>query len=184
MVIIVLISSQKYIFDIGFGAEGFTFPLPLVYNRAQQNIAPSRIRLVRDWIPEQEAKREEHKVWMYQYQRSEHDRWETQYCFIDQEFLPQDFEIMNYWTSVGRTSWFTQVVIVVKFLMDEDGKEVVGQLILNGNVVKRRIKGETEVLKECKSEQERVKALEEVFGIRLEKEEREGIKGLVTELKG
>lgn len=61
--------------------------------------------------------------------------------------------------------------------------------LLNGKVKKtvwEEEKGEwkKETLVECKSEVERWEALEKWFGIVLGEEERRGIKGLVSELKG
>ena len=49
--------------------------------------------------------------------------------------------------------------------------------------MKRWVKGKTEHLRTCKTEEERVRALEDVFGLRLTDEERRGIEGMVTELK-
>lgn len=65
-----------------------------------------------------------------------------------------------------------------------EGEEVVGTWILEGRDVERRVKGKTEYLRTCKTEEERVQALEDVFGLRLTDEERRGIGGMVTELKG
>lgn len=90
--------------------------------------------------------------------------------------------MINYYTSTSRTVFFTYAIVVVKMIME--GEEVVGQVILSGGEVKRRIKGVTEHLVTCRGEGERVDALERWFGVRLTGEERRGIKGTVTELKG
>ncbi len=67
-----------------------------------------------------------------------------------------------------------------------DGKtgEVEGWLILFENEVKKKVKGVTTVVEVLKSEEERVKALEKWFGIVLNEEEKRGIVGMVTELRG
>lgn len=57
-------------------------------------------------------------------------------------------------------------------------------LTLFQNEVKRRIGGTKEVVETLRSETDRVRALEKWFGIVLAEEERRGIVGLVTELKG
>ena len=50
------------------------------------------------------------------------------------------------------------------------------------HVVKRNLGGRTEVVEVCWNEEERVRALERWFGVVLTEEEREGIRGLPTEL--
>lgn len=51
-----------------------------------------------------------------------------------------------------------------------EGDEVVGTMVLGGVEVKRRIKGKTEPLRTYKSEEERLQALEDVFGSELTQE--------------
>jgi len=89
---------------------------------------------------------------------------------------------MNFWTSQSRQSWFTYAVVVVRLIMEEG--ELVGQVILNGAEVTKRVKGETEHIQTCKAEGERVDALERWFEIRFREEERMGIRGMVTALHG
>lgn len=50
-------------------------------------------------------------------------------------------------------------------------------------MVKENPGGKTKVLKELRTENERVKALKEYFGIDLTTEEREAIEGFQTEIK-
>jgi hypothetical protein len=66
-------------------------------------------------------------------------------------------------------------------MVSEDG-QIVGDITLTGNEVKKRIKGESVVLAFCISEEERLKALDEFFGIRLSSSERDGIRGMITEI--
>ncbi|KAL9134041.1 MAG: hypothetical protein Q9175_004780 [Cornicularia normoerica] len=95
---------------------------------------------------------------------------------------PRTMRFMNSWTSQSRKSWFTYHVVALKRILE--GEEVGGSLILGGGDVRRRVKGKTEHLRTCKTEEEWVRALEDVFGLRLTDEERRGIGGMVTELKG
>ena len=124
----------------------------------------------------------EQRVWQYQHRVEGQAEWQPVYCFTELEFLPADYEIMSFWTSQSRKSFFTYNIVAVKMILG--GEEVVGTLILEGGDVKRRVKGKTEHLRTCRTEEERVRALEEVFGLRLTDEERRGIGGMVTELKG
>ncbi len=70
---------------------------------------------------------------------------------------------------------------MVKMIMENE--TLVGTLSLNGGKVKRRIGGSAERWI-SNTEDERVEALKTWFKIELTEDEREGIKGLVTELAG
>ena len=178
--IITLPDGQKFMVDVGFGANGPIRPLPLVVGSVHKAIPPAEARLVYDGIPA--ATDPSQKSWIFQHRDRPDAEWIPQYCFTETEFLPQDYEIMNFWTSQSRTSFFTYRVVVVKMIME--GKKVVGTVTLSGEEIKRRIRGESEMLRICKSEEERAEALDRWFGIRLTADERRGIVGMVSELKG
>ncbi len=72
----------------------------------------------------------------------------------------------------------------MKTVLDGNEDDVAGVIMLTDGHVKRRIRGENHHLEDCKTEPERVKALETHFGIVLSEEEKKGIRGMVTELKG
>ena len=91
---------------------------------------------------------------------------------------------MNLSTMTTPQSFFVQVVLCVKTLLNKDSKDAEGVLTLFQNEVKRRMCGTKEVVETLRSEADRVSALEKWFGIVLTEEERRGIIGLVTELKG
>lgn len=104
------------------------------------------------------------------------------------EWLPQDFEVLNAFTGSSAKSFQTYTVLVVKFLRRKAvgkmiGEEVYGKRMLVGGTVKENLGGKTRVVRECGSEEERVEALREWFGIELTEEERGGIRGYQTELK-
>ena len=61
---------------------------------------------------------------------------------------------------------------------------IVGKIMLVNGEVKRNDGGKTRVLKACESEDERVAAFEELFGITLTEEERLGVEGRNVELRG
>ena len=179
--IVTLANGRKYMVDVGFGGNGPTQPLQLDSERFYvKNIAPADVRLVYDNIPENTNRSQ--KLWIYQHRIDAQSPWLPMYCFTELEFLPQDYETMNFQTSQSRTSWFTYKIVVIKMILEEG--EIVGTLMLVGGDLKRRIKGETEDLKACKTEEDRVQALEEWFGLKLGDDERAGIRGMVTELRG
>lgn len=135
--------------------------------------------------------------------------WNTFYVFSDAvEWSPADFEILNAFTGSDR-SHQTSNVLVIKFLRravggkegkgegegeEEQGveggkeedveQEIYGKRMLVNGVVKENLGGKTRVVAECRTEEERVQALREWFGIRLTEEERNAIRGYRTELRG
>jgi arylamine N-acetyltransferase len=182
MINIVTIEDQRYLVDVGFGANVATRPLPLVSGHVCTGIAPQSIRL--------EYKRlEQHtdpsqRVWVYSHRDNDGAPWVEAYSFLEVEFFPQDYEVMNLSTMTLPQSYFTQTVMCIKILLSKETEDMEGVLILYQNVVKKRIRGVTNVLEELKSEEDRVKALQKWFGIVLNEEEKKGIIGLATELRG
>jgi arylamine N-acetyltransferase len=71
-------------------------------------------------------------------------------------------------------SLFLNTIVCTR--VDFEGLKAVSRTILVNVRLKRRINGESEELATFKTEEERIKVLKEVFGIRLTKEEQEGIK--------
>ena len=172
--------------DVSFGGDGATSPLPLVKNVITPNLGSQEVRLAHDYIPEQKKQPRDadgrDKLWIYQYRNKPTLPWNSYYAFAEFEFLESDLEMMSYWTSQSPASFQTNTVLVVKFLRREE--KVVGKLMMANEVIKRNDgMGGTRVEQVCASEEERVDALREKFGIVLTEEERVGIRGWRTELK-
>lgn len=94
---------------------------------------------------------------------------------------------MSYWTSSSthKSNFQTTSVLVVRFLKGEGEDEgVVGKVMLVNGEVKRNDGGKTRIVMECKTEDERVEALREDFGITLTEEEKCGVRGRNVELAG
>lgn len=177
--IVTLSDGKKYMVDVGYGA-GPTRPLPLGEGDIWPGIGQRQMRLVYGKISPNTDPRQ--RLWIYQSRNSDLDEWIAMYCFTELEFLPPDYEIMNFFTSQNPKCWLTQQIVMVKFEMED--KELVGMVTLFGAEVKRNRAEHTETLKSCKSEGERLTAFKTWFGIELEENDVRGIKGLVAELKG
>ncbi|KAI4241531.1 MAG: hypothetical protein L6R40_004510 [Gallowayella cf. fulva] len=169
--------------DVGFGGNGATAPLPLSDGVVHERIHPSEMRLVHSNIESIHTDPEQ-KLWSLQVRRTPDESWQTQYCFAETEFLPQDYEIINFWTSQSRKTIFTQAILVAKMVMDEESGKVAGGFTMFNAEAKRKIGDDVVESRTCKREEERVAVLREWFGIQLTREEERGIEGLVTELKG
>lgn len=93
------------------------------------------------------------------------------------EFLPQDYEMMSWFTSTNKRSFFTYSVLCTKMLQDEEKEQIVGDISLYMNVIRRTVRGERTVVRECKTEKERADALAELFDVHLTEEEEKSIQG-------
>lgn len=177
-------TGEKYFIDIGFGSGGPSRPLKLEHDKPSLNIAPNQlVRLRYDTIPENTTDDERQKLWIFEKKDHDADEFKPMYCFVGTEFLPQDFEIMNLWTSQSPKIWFTRAVCCVRWLLSEDGEEVVGDLTLMQRSLKRKLRGKVETIRDFEKEEDRVKALKDYLGVTLGKVEQNGIKGMVTEIK-
>jgi arylamine N-acetyltransferase len=181
MVNIVTVGNQRCLVDVAFGADGPSRPLPLIHGHESPGIFPQLYRLTYTLLPRHTDNSQ--RTWVYSYGQSD-GPWTDAYSFTEVEFFPADYEVMNLSTMTTPQSFFVQVVLCVKTLLNEESKDAEGVLTLFQNEVKRRIGGTKEVVETLRSETDRVRALEKWFGIVLTEEERRGIVGLVTELKG
>ncbi|PVI00341.1 arylamine N-acetyltransferase 1 [Periconia macrospinosa] len=182
MINIVTIGTKKYHVDVGFGSQGPIVPMPLdTSSPIQPHLTPASARLQYKNIPGTTDPSQ--RYWVYEHRASPNTSFQPRYCFTELEFLPSDYQVMNYFTSTSNKTWFTRTVVVERKVMGEGG-ELVGDVTVNGDVMKRRGKdGVKEREVKFASEEERVRALEEEFGIRLDEVERDGIKGLPSEIK-
>ena len=180
MLNIVTIDSQKYLVDVGFGTSGSTQPMLLAEDQIFTNIPTSEGRLVHKHIaPVTDSSQ---KMWIFEVRNSPESPWTAQYCFPELEFLPQDFNIINYYISQSRESWFTHKLVLTKLLLNEGQKQAVGNVTLFVDGVRQRLYGQSETLMTCKTEEERVKVLEKYFQVNLRPDEIRGIRGLPMEI--
>jgi arylamine N-acetyltransferase len=185
--IVTLSDSTKFAIDIGCGGDGPTAPVPLVHDRLQKNLGTQDIRLWRDWIPTQLRRTEASKLWIYECRNGVEKEWHAFYAFAETEAMEADFHNLNWYTGAHPESFQTYTCLVVKFLRrtgDGGGEEIYGKRMLVDGLVKENLGGRTKVVEECGAEEERVAALEKWFGITLTEEERKGIQGWPTELRG
>jgi arylamine N-acetyltransferase len=179
---IVTIEDQKYLVDVGFGAPTPSHPLPLISGHICTGIAPQSLRLEYKRLKNHTDPSQ--RAWVYSYRENDDAKWTEAYSFVEIEFFPEDYEVMNLSTMTLPQSFFTQTVVCVKIILNEESKEIDGVLILMHNVIKTRIKGVTEVVEKLESEEDRIKALEKWFSIVLTEAEKKGIIGLASQLKG
>ena len=178
MVNIVTIGEQKYLVDVGFGSNGPHQPVPLVQGFSFHNVGEQSGRLLQGTIAQNTSKGQ--LLWQYEISNSGQD-WIPAYCFTEIEFLPEDFTIINYYMSTSRESWFTFHVVCVRMILDEEG-QIVGDLTLFNNTLKKRLGATSEVVQTFTSEEERVAALEKFFKISISQADKGSIRHTISEI--
>lgn len=179
MVNIATIGGRQYLVDVGFGSNGPHHPVPLEAGVVMANYGTQNIHLVLE--PIAQNLNQSQRLWQYEHRNSPEADWIPTYCFTETEFLPDDFVMINYYMSTSRDSWFTFHLVCVKMLLAES-EEIVGDLTVFNNQLKRRIGATSEVLATFTSEDERVASLERFFGITMDPSERGGIHHTISEI--
>ncbi len=192
MVNIVTINSQRYFVDVAFGAEEAMRPVPMTSGFEFDQIPPVRGRIEHTSLPQHSDPSQ--RVWLYSTRSTAATadgeppaEWAPKYHFLDAELFPADYKTMNLSPMAQPTSFFVQTVLAMRVILEgEEGgtKTPVGTLTMVADVVRRKVRGETEVLAQMKTEEERIAALKKYFEVVLGERERRAIKGLASELKG
>jgi arylamine N-acetyltransferase len=178
MVNLVTINSKKYQVDVGFGSNGPAHPYLLEQNGAiQPNVRPGSGRLVWKNIPGNTDP--DQRLWVYQHRIKDDAEFRDIYCFTELEFLPQDYSIMNYYTSTNPKCWFTHQIVCVRHLVKND--ELIGTVIIQSGL-KIREYGQTVKEEKFETEDDRLQALKEYFGIEFGPEDRDGITKLTSQI--
>ncbi|KAF2460686.1 hypothetical protein BDY21DRAFT_280446 [Lineolata rhizophorae] len=185
---LVTIASTTYLVDVGFGPNGPTQPIPLSSTTPSVvgHVAPAQSRVLRK--PFYLHAPSPQYLWAYQHRTTPGDDFKDMYVFDEREYFAEDFAVMNLYTSRAADCIFTENVICAKMIMGQEeeggeGPELAGAKILKNGDFKVRMGERTVRSRTCGTEEERVEVLREEFGIELDEEQKEAIKGTVTELK-
>ncbi|OIW25441.1 cysteine proteinase [Coniochaeta ligniaria NRRL 30616] len=181
MVNIVTIDQKSYLVDVAYGSNGPYHPIPLEPDIEFNGIYPAQGKLEYKALPQHTDPKQ--RVWVFSSRPDADAAWKEEYAFVETEFFPGDFEIMNMMTMTAPQSLFVQTVIATRILLNQQDGEPEGVIILFKNYIKRRIRKHTEIIQTLTTEDERVGALKDYFFIELKPEEQRAIRGLPSELK-
>jgi arylamine N-acetyltransferase len=181
MVNLVTIDGKTYLVDVAYGSNSPCRPVPLESGIEFDGVLPQRGRLDHKSLAKHTDSKQ--RVWVYSTQPSTDSAWKEEYCFVEVEFFPEDFGVMNLSTMTAPQSFFVQTVVATKILLNTQTAEPEGVLILHKDYVKRRIGEHTEVVQTLETEEQRVRALREHFLIDLRPGEQRAIHGMPSELK-
>lgn len=172
---LVIINETKYLVDVGFGADGPTYPLPL----KSGHIPPSEsVKLEYNHLTQHTDVGQ--MVWVYSRLKRRDDNaiWTDIYHFSEIEAFPADLEILNYYNMAR--SPFAKAVVVQRFVRTKSGD--IESYVLMRDVLKHRIGETEEVIEVFQNEPQRVEALVQYFQISLTPEERLAIQGTPSAL--
>lgn len=182
MLNLVVFDGEWYVVDVGMGSMGPNIPYKLKDGIELESIAPRRIRLQKRPIAESYANGtdvEIPKLWCYDVCHKPGaeggDKWIPHYCFTETEFLPQDYEMMSWFTSTNKKCFFTYSVMASRMLLDESEEKIIGDITLFDDAVRKNVGKDREHLKDLKTEQGRIDALKEFLSVELTEEEKAGI---------
>jgi arylamine N-acetyltransferase len=176
---LVTFDGKRYLIDVAMGPTTPAEPIPLGEDGVWRGIGLTKCRL--RWDTPEDATDPDGKLWIYEQNNDGKSDFVPTYCFSELEFSYADYEVMKAGTTFNRQSWFTWRLVCVRTVLDEEN-DPTGSLILVNNSLKRKINGKTEHIATFKHEGERIAALKEWFGIELNEDEAEGIKGMVSAL--
>lgn len=202
---IVQVGDVQYLLDVGFGAAGPTRPVPLVGGSETMKIhagpvaehSPPRaqMRVTTEVIPQQVS---QNRLEVYQFREGSDQDWKPAFCFDKTfELLPKDIEGLNA-QGMARTCFLSRELLVQRFTssaerIDRSGTrsfadavagELDGSLVLYQNRLKWRRRGNLKLDIEFQDESQRIEGLRRFFGLALEEDECEGIRGTVGEIQG
>lgn len=182
MVNLVRLDNVWYVVDVGMGATGPQIVYPLEDGFEAVAMSPRLLRLQKRCISEHAARTdaEAQMLWCFDVCRQpdvprSKRIWIPVYCFTETEFLPQDYEMMSWFTSTSPSSIFTQNVLCTKLLLDEQRENVIGDITLFNDQVRKTIHGKREEAQMLRTEEERIRALKESLDVTLTREEMDGI---------
>ncbi|KAF6760664.1 arylamine N-acetyltransferase 1 [Ephemerocybe angulata] len=186
-------SNLTYVVDVGFGSGGLVRPIPLVAGEESMvlGIGPTEVhRLIRAPLPQSSLTTSlssngpsGQELWTLQsWTGTKADvgthangPWKLIYSFSELEFFPFDATDGSFVVAKSTAGLFASQVLCVKVFEDEEGK--LYRKTLYGNEVKKHVNGEVEVIRTLHSELDRVRALREIFGLKIEDKAVEYIKG-------
>jgi len=196
IVLIIIPSDARgdmYLVDVATGGPGPVRPIKLRAGGTVKGAAsPDEHRLVYgsppasaiDWSNTSSSPNDSSTLlaqsWQLEIRRGEGKTWRPVYRFaLSAELLAEDYRARMLDVAMREEGPHRKNVIVLQYFVDRrgaDGEEELGRLVLYQNVVKKYRGDASEVVAVLGSEQERVAALKEYFGIKITAEELENIR--------
>lgn len=177
-------NKERYLVDVGCGAENPFCPIPLstpspgvtgITNQQMRVVQSEMLSPNSDQCP---------PIWIYSTSKSDDEQpeWKEVYAFADAEYLPCDYDVLNYYTM--KASPFLRIIMAQRFFyIEKEGGEVESGLIsLVRDQIKRKFAGQDMVIATFQTEEERIAAFVHYFDIHLADEETSAIQASAVRL--
>ncbi|KAJ2916668.1 hypothetical protein MD484_g3769, partial [Candolleomyces efflorescens] len=189
-------SNLTYVVDVGFGGGGLARPIPLVNGDESivMGVGPTEQHPLISMSPLTKGSSlasdgsKGQEVWTMQVRiKASADGtfgpWKRMYRFSELEFFLADYTDGSFVVAQSQVGIFAEQILCVKYFVDEEHPEHLYRMVVAGNRVTKQVPGlEPEVLRTFDSEQDRMDALREIFGLKLEEGAIENIKGRIPAL--
>ncbi|RUS33807.1 hypothetical protein BC938DRAFT_483794 [Jimgerdemannia flammicorona] len=163
-----------WLVDVGFGGQTLPAPKMLVEHEITPGVRPEQFRFTRVHLASN-VRQENPPYWLLEYRYKPDSPWMSAVVFDLTERSHADYYVANQYMSTNPESKFVKNVMMARLRRDEDG--VLTRVLLLNDILKLRRDGETKLIQQFEREHERVKAIEEWFGIKLSEEDIGGMKG-------
>ncbi|KAG7095319.1 hypothetical protein E1B28_006084 [Marasmius oreades] len=176
-------SNTTYMVDVGFGGSCPVRPMLLTEGDPVMGTTPTeKHRLRKGSLPDSCLDDPVQSVWKLECLHTkegngtamaDESQWKWLYAFDEVERFAQDVVCSSHWVATyGRGTIFADNVLCIKhYWLDEEQltkpneQRWIGSLSLMGKIIRRHSGPRGEVVKELKSEEERVEAIKEYFGV-------------------
>jgi hypothetical protein len=159
---------------------GSPVPIPLVHDAVIEDMPSRQCRMLYAHLPGSAFKQQ--KWWRKQLRVSCEDPGVDVSCFQETEWQTQDTYVMLSGLQSPGASWLSTHVICLRYVLEEE--RTVGYMYVWQDELRQWYKGKMTVLQKFYCESDGTRTLSEKFGITLSGQEKKGIAGWVSELKG
>lgn len=172
MAILAIINGERFLVDVGCGIQSPVTPLLLLSGQTATGLTDQLLKVeFKKLAPTAMSK----PVWIYSMRQGSQGPWKEIYAFADAEFLPSDFDVLNYYTL--HASPFTRIVVVQSIFFNRIADGSSGTLSLVNDHITQCIRGVEEPVATLLSENERIEAFRVHFGISLSGKELDAMEG-------
>lgn len=161
MCIFVELDNETWFLDVGFGGNGIVYPMLLKENIVVPGVELEEFKFEYNILPQYIKNK---KMWYLLHRNNKNSIWIPNYVFTNEEFIYEDYKVMNFNAYTNENLPFVNNIIITK-VIEEDNK--LGRLILLNNILKKRINGKNIIIEEFKSEKERIIKIYKWFNINI-----------------
>jgi len=168
---LVVLSGQHYLVDVGMGTRGPIVVLPLLHGFTTTSIAPSHVRLLYGHLPESSSQHPSDRMWRLECRSREASPWIPTYAFGTTEWFQADFEVLQWYWFTNSSSWMVQGVVATRLTLDHSKENGIGFISFANGVLRDVRDGKLTIRRRSSTPEEAREILRTAFGIHISDEE-------------